>query len=176
MPSTAVSLILRKGIERKEVLRMALQMKRLCITAVLFLYFVGTVGCGSNVKETSPSGNGKNAAGTMAENEQVALLIENEKLTARSARLTMRNNSDSDISFGAMYCIQTYNHDSWNDIDIGMPDWTAELYVVVANTSYTFDIDWYALYGELSSGKYRIVKEYKLADSMYSASCEFDIN
>ena len=134
-------------------------MKKLCAIVLAILFLTGAIGCNA------------------AENKQVTAQIDPDTLTPYGAKLTVRNDSDTDLSFGAAYAIRVFQNNSWNDIELErLPDWTAELYVVKANAEYTFEIDWTAVYGELSPGKYRIVKAYLQAGREYSVFGEFEIN
>lgn len=109
------------------------------------------------------------------ENEYIVIQLADDTLTTKGAQLTLYNNSEKDISFGSEYFIQIYRNNSWYDIEVGNLDWTLELGILKPNHEHTVELDWHSIYGELPSGRYRIVKEYEQENQAYVAFCEFEI-
>ncbi len=149
--------------------------KKLCIASLAVILIVNAVGCDSDINTEYPWSITKSNMDIKNENEYIVIQFADDTLTTKGAQLTLYNNSEKDISFGSEYFIQIYRNNSWYDIEIGDVDWTGELVTVESNREYTVEFDWNSIYGELPSGRYRIVKEYKQANQPYFSFCEFEI-
>lgn len=78
--------------------------------------------------------------------------------------LTWQDNSgaviEGELTMGAMFHIQVFDGTQWQGLTpIAKVQWDAILYMLPLDNSLTLDISWEYLYGVLSPGSYRIVKE-----------------
>lgn len=150
-------------------------MKKLYIVALIVMLIAGAVGCNSKTNTEYPWSITKSNMDIKNENEYIVMQIVDDTLTPKGAQLVLYNNDQNAISFGSEYFIQIYTNNSWYDIGIGNVDWTGELITVEAYCEYTVDLDWYSIYGEIPSGRYRIIKEYKQENQPNLTFCEFEI-
>ncbi|MBN2878047.1 MAG: hypothetical protein JXN65_00250 [Clostridia bacterium] len=109
-------------------------------------------------------------------NNNIVMTILENTLTTNGANLSIRNEGNQDISFGSQYFIQVLIDDSWYDIIIPQVDWTMELITLEPGQEQTFELNWSSVYGNLSTGTYRIVKEYRAESVSSYVFCEFEIN
>ena len=154
-------------------------MKRMFLAILLSVLIAVTAGCGTKSKDTASSDIKPTDADSVKEKGQVVFLIDSESLTAKGMRLTVQNHSDDEVTFGSEYSIQKYKDGGWNEVEEIEDNnwcWTLILYCVEGKGKSVFDLDWYCLYGELSPGKYRIVKEYQQGEDACIGYCEFEIN
>lgn len=147
----------------------------LCIAVLAVMLIVTAAGCHSGTDTQYPWSIKKSAMDVKNENDCVAMQLADDTLKTTGARVALSNNGETDISFGSAYSIRIYVNGAWYDIGIGDVDWTGELVTVEAGGEYTVDLDWQSVYGELPSGRYQIVKEYKQEGQAYLAFCEFEI-
>ena len=70
-------------------------------------------------------------------------------------------NDTWEIRFNSPYVIQKFEYGVWKDLKVKSKDvaWGSEVWIIENNGVSRMDIDWGSLYGELSSGEYRIKKE-----------------
>lgn len=72
-------------------------------------------------------------------------------------------NPSGELKYGSEYKIQSLNGDTWEDVpyvtevDVG---WTYEAYMVEMDTDSEIELSWDWLYGSLTAGQYRIVKQF----------------
>lgn len=102
------------------------------------------------------------AAAEKPENSFVSFepVIETESTRGLNANIT--NNSESVIVFPEYYRIEKKVNDRWvhcQCID-DSPEWSDNSYFIESDAVATMSFYWAELYGELSPGDYRIVKEY----------------
>lgn len=64
---------------------------------------------------------------------------------------------------GSFFCIQKLEDGEWVDVPYKDNEiafcWTAEAWIIPLNDNVSWDVNWDWIYGELSSGEYRIGKE-----------------
>ena len=107
----------------------------------------------------------------------VFLLVKDGTLTNKGTTLILKNNSNIDYSYGEPYYIEREIDGVWkkvetiHDVVFNLPAWSIE-----SGKSVEFNIDWEYGYGQLKSGKYRIVKEiFKSSSSNINNSVSFNI-
>lgn len=108
------------------------------------------------------------------DSNSITLRVEN--VTSEGIKVTVETNfsdPDHEVHYGSEYSIQRRNGSQWEELpyihdNIG---WTDIAYILGANTTADWEINWSYMYGALPAGKYRYVKEFN--DVVYYA--EFDI-
>ncbi len=104
-----------------------------------------------------------------------------EKYKSYEGELIISNQTGSDLQTWEWYDMQTWEDGEWRRLDqLADGLWTDVLYQLPAGESTVFPTNWKTWYGELPSGKYRIVKEIfenvaGRIDTHYLA-VEFEIN
>lgn len=141
-------------------------MKKILINIFIFSMYFMLIGCESKSKieivEIAETG--------------VSLSIKEDTLTPTSTTLILKNDSNSDIHYGNGYHIEEKKDEGWYYENIELVT-TMPLMTLSPNTSIELEYNWENIYGKLSSGEYRIVKEYNLGDSQndYYVVAEFII-
>lgn len=77
-------------------------------------------------------------------------------------KLTVTNDSEYDYIYGEHYKIEKYFNGKWREIDTVIQNYTFNDigYTLEAMQTEEININWKWLYGELSLGKYRIIKDF----------------
>lgn len=98
--------------------------------------------------------------------------------TTTGIKLTITNDNDTTIMFGENYSLQKIENGSWENVPYITDNWafTAIGIGLPTNSSYKKSINWENFYGELSSGTYRIVKDFYENENRYNIACEFVID
>lgn len=119
-------------------------------------------------------------------NSKVSLTIKEDTLAPIGVTLILKNESNTDYSYGEPYYIEQEIDGNWSkvqtihDVVFNLPAYGLE-----SGKSVEFSINWAYGYGQLKSGKYRIVKEifektdFELHDSnivSFNVYAEFEIN
>lgn len=90
----------------------------------------------------------------------VSLSVDTTTLTTKGAKFTLSNNSDDEYTYGADYRIDKKVDNEWKELETeGTSAWNSIGYISKANISNEVNIDWTIGYGELKTGKYRLVKK-----------------
>ena len=85
---------------------------------------------------------------------------------------------------GSFYKLIVWNNDNntWEDVPYLIKDiaWTEETYIIPLNDTMKWEVRWEILYGELSAGTYRIMKnisDFRTTGDYDTAECwaEFEI-
>ena len=97
------------------------------------------------------------------------------ELTPTSAKYTIKNNSNSQISFGEAYVIQIKEEDKWKELEQEEKTWFLELIYLDSYQETSYEINWRNYYGELASGEYRLIKTISLGNKKDNLICEFVI-
>ena len=104
--------------------------------------------------------------------KELVLNIKINTLTNKGATFILKNNSDEEYSYGDPYIIEKFENSNWNEIKTLTGDplsWNDMLYTLKPNEEKEIKINWSLGYGELSSGKYRLVKNnFRKNNSPYS--------
>ena len=108
---------------------------------------------------------------SVAEIDNVGITISDISLTG--ATITIKDTNEIPYVYGEWYIIQKQDNDKWYNLSTLIDNYAFNEigYLVNDEKEVKFDIDWKWLYGELSSGSYRILKQ---VDDKY-ISVEFDI-
>jgi hypothetical protein len=106
--------------------------------------------CTINVKEVPD----------LNEVDGVTMIIKKGTLTKTGATVIIIDTNKHKHYYGAEYRIDVKNNDSWKEVEkIGPAHFTAIAYLVDKNNKLELKQEWSNIYGELSEGEYRIVKD-----------------
>lgn len=107
----------------------------------------------------------------------VSLSIKEDTLTNKGVTLILKNESSVDYLYGSPYYIEHEVGGEWeivetiHDVAFNLPAWELE-----SGKSVEISIDWEYGYGQLGTGKYRIVKEIsKSSTSIISDAVSFNV-
>lgn len=90
----------------------------------------------------------------------VSLTLKNNTLTSKGATFIIKNNSNETYLYGADYKIEIKKDGQWQDIELKEPlVWNSLAYKLIGKGQQEINIDFSYGYGELSKGKYRLVKK-----------------
>ena len=113
-------------------------------------------------------------------NNEVSLSIKDNTLTSKGATIVIKNNTNMEYNYGSEYYLEKQDGSKWVTIEPKEPlNWNDILYSIKFNESKEYNEDWSYAYGELSKGKYRLVKNISLKDATTgekeTISVEFEI-
>ena len=113
-------------------------------------------------------------------NNEVSLSIKDNTLTSKGATIVIKNNTNMEYNYGSEYYLEKQDGSKWVTIEPKEPlNWNDILYSIKFNESKEYNEDWSYAYGELSKGKYRLVKNISLKDATAvekeTISVEFEI-
>ena len=118
-------------------------MKKKLFEIILFgLLIIGVTGCNNN------------------SDKKVSLLIKEGTLSNIGITLILKNDSVRDYSYGEPYYIEKFQEGKWEKLEtihemaFTLPAWNLE-----SGKTVEISINWFYGYGQLESGKYRVVKE-----------------
>lgn len=116
-------------------------------------------------------------------NDVVSMYIKEGTLTNKGATIVIEeNNDDLDINYGEPFTLEKYNYsdNTWEEMPIICDNCAFNLpaYSVTPEKPLELYQDWSRLYGELSKGEYRIVKEADIVSALdrYKIWTEFTID
>ena len=90
----------------------------------------------------------------------VSLSLKPDTLTSKGATFVIKNNSNEPYLYGADYKIEIKKDGQWQDIELKEPlVWNSLAYKLIGRGQQEINIDFSYGYGELSKGKYRLVKK-----------------
>jgi len=108
---------------------------------------------------------------------RISLVVKEGTLTNKGVTLILKNDSSIDYSYGEVYSIEKENDGNWSNVEtihdmiFNLPAWG-----IKSGENIELDIDWEYGYGQLESGKYRIVKEiFKSGTSDIDNSVSFNV-
>jgi hypothetical protein len=87
----------------------------------------------------------------------ISLTIKNGTLTQTGVTMILKNNSNVNVEYGEPYEIEIKQGNYWHKIDVQLC-FTSIAYGLAPSESKEIKLDWENSYGELSAGKYRIIK------------------
>jgi hypothetical protein len=149
------------------------------LSATLFVLCITIIACVICIAITRPANN---AIENPSEN--VIFEIKDNTLSNIGLTLIIKNVTPNDYVYGSDYIVEKKFNDRWErvpDILDGHYAWTREPYELKGNSITELEIGWKVLYGELSSGEYRIVKNIMYIRSagdydQFDTSVEFTID
>ena len=91
--------------------------------------------------------------------------VKESTVTSTGLQFSIKNSDTrkADWSFGVAYTIERQEENGWLPLDYITPEpplWIMIGYSVKSGMTSKWDVDWTALYGELSPGTYRMAKEF----------------
>lgn len=150
-------------------------MKKVSILALVCFLVLTIAGCSSDISEEYPWRITKSKLNIKNKNHDFSMQLSAGSLTSTGARLTVYNHSDAEITFGVKYFIQLHRNGSWYDIDVGVLDWPAELFIADPGSECEMEVDWSSIYGALPAGTYRIVKEFDQSGQSFFLFTVFEL-
>lgn len=133
-------------------------MKRIIAIALLSIFVLALVSCGSNTDSGQPSDN------DMQYDWGITLTAEN--VTPSGLTLVCEQSGGENIAqleTGEEFVVQRKKNSKWKDVKYITKEevsWLAMARIIPKGEKSTFDVDWEWLYGKLSAGEYRIGKEF----------------
>lgn len=94
----------------------------------------------------------------------LSLSVKNVTPTGATLVISQSNGTPSgELRYGLAYKIQYLNGETWEDLPYATEAdvaWTEEAYIVEMDSDCEVELSWDWLYGNLTSGQYRIVKQF----------------
>ena len=145
---------------------------------LLILLTLTITGCGPKKEEFVP-GTLDGETDIKEISDIFTLTIDEESITSESLESTITNNSDITYYLYGDYRIEKKQDDKWYKLKMERPMGVmANLQPVDPGEAQPFHAKWRTWYGELPSGKYRIIidfYEYEKSDIRYYTAAEFSI-
>ena len=132
---------------------------KLAIIAIVFT--LGLSGCQGTAAQT-PAYNDYNFRSEHTHWQDLYMYVAEGSVTPTGLRLSMINN-DEELNFGhgVMFSIEEYINGSWEQVPfINDVAWILPLLNVAPLTTVDESISWERMHGQLSPGKYRIVRNF----------------
>ena len=112
-----------------------------------------------------------------------SMVISDESITSKGLLLEFNYYGEDEGTTGTWYTIFFYEDNDWNELSYITDEevfWTMIAYIVENNQDSQMSINWEWLYGELSAGRYLIVKQFSNHRGPgdfdhYYLACEFTI-
>ncbi|WP_294413805.1 immunoglobulin-like domain-containing protein [uncultured Ruminococcus sp.] len=134
-------------------------MKKIIAIALLSIFVLALVSCGSNTDSGQPSDN------DMQYDWGITLTAEN--VTPSGLTLVCEQSGGENIAqleTGSSFVVQKKKKSKWKDVDYIIKEdefgWTMEARILPKESTAKLEVDWEWLYGKLPSGDYRIGKEF----------------
>ena len=115
----------------------------------------------------------------------VVMTIKEGTLSKEGVTVVLKNNIDKDYTYGPDFYVEKYDDGSWKQVSTLTGDplsWNAIAYPLKANDSVELTLNFKSTYGELSEGKYRVIKRISkdedtpiTEDKVIKLSVEFEI-
>lgn len=133
--------------------------KKLIFISILMVFSICLVGCGNNDDVEKLDG--------------ISINIKENTLSMDGATIVITDLSNMNNTYGEWFRIDKKEKGNWKNLKPIIDNYAFNLigYHVDSNNKLELEHDWHWLYGSLSKGKYRIVKE---VNNKYIA-IEFDI-
>lgn len=132
-------------------------MKKLIVFVLALLFTLSLVGC--NLKN-----DGKEQISDGMPNKW-GITLETANVTPKGLTLVchqLGGEAVFELNTGSFYGLQKLEGAEWIDVEFVPQEyevaWTSEAWLIQKGSTTEWDINWGWLYGELSSGEYRIVK------------------
>ena len=92
--------------------------------------------------------------------DDINMIIKEGTLTNHGATIVIVDNSEKNNTYGKWFRIDKKENGKWKKLKIiGDSFFDAIAYKIDENNELELDHDWEAIYGKLSSGNYRLIKE-----------------
>lgn len=134
-------------------------MKKILAIALTLMFIFTLAGCGDQPAENQP-------VETPAPAYDWGLDLSVKDVTPTGVTLVISQSGGSPsgtLEYGSDYKIQTLDGDTWRDVPYATDEnvaWTGEAYMVEMEADSEIRLSWDWLYGSLSAGQYRIVKQF----------------
>lgn len=122
------------------------------IAVLLLLIFIGINLIGKKMISTSDS-----LYESLAKREDIYLKINDDSVTNTSLTYRIYNNTNQELYYGVDYEIEFNKDNTWKKYNV-QASWI-DIAVMLKSNSYNEErATWETIYGKLSKGKYRIIK------------------
>jgi hypothetical protein len=121
---------------------------RKVLTLILFCFLL--VGCDKEIGKYISMENIDTISG-------ISIEVDEKALTNKTLSYTIKNNTDSEITYMSDWFIEVYENHAWYHYEVEVL-WDGEEKTVDANSSIEEKVNFSLLYGNLKKGKYRFVK------------------
>lgn len=129
--------------------------KYLCMLGIIFL-----LGCGSEA--TDRADWEPTLYETVNNLEGVTMVVKKGSISSTGLTVTFKNSSDRHCVFGEDFLLEKEIEGSWYQVPITLDEnygFNAIGYDLAPSEVKEWTVDWDWLYGNLDTGKYRIIKE-----------------
>lgn len=110
-------------------------------------------------------------------NEACGVSIRLSDVKTTSGTIVIENNSGTDVTFGLDYTIEKYENGQWSKLASNPVAIPAIAAVVFSGGTYTSNLSWADMYGSLSQGTYRVVKQVTVNEQgNKKIACQFVID
>ncbi len=107
-------------------------------------------------------------------NNLISLSIKENTLTNKGLILIIENKTEDKYNYGSFYSLEHFENNNWKELESG--SFTSMAYGILPYQKVEETIDWSYHNGELSPGKYRILKSFTDKNNVkINSSVEFDI-
>jgi hypothetical protein len=115
--------------------------------------------------------------------DDATLSVIEDTVSSKGLTIELNYYGEDEGTTGAWYALYIYEDDKWNELEYITDEniaWVMIAYIVKRNVPSQMEINWENLYGDLSSGRYLIVKQFNNREKpgevdMYYLACEFSI-
>lgn len=132
-------------------------MKKILRILICGIIILGIIGCTSSKND---SNIGRESKTKITAYGDPALSVKEGTLTSTGATVLLKNNGDKNYTYGSPYKIEKKEDDKWYTVKtINEYLFTMPAYQLKSGETKELQLDWKIMYGELSAGNYRIVKD-----------------
>ena len=155
-------------------------MKRLILLMLSLIMTVLIVGCDNNPVSTlsyDVSGYEVNVY------DDATMTVLEDTVSSTGVTVELNYYGEDEGSTGAWYSLYVYEDDKWNELEYITEEniaWIMIAYIVKQDQPSQMSLNWEELYGELSAGRYLVLKQFYNHESPgepeeYYLACEFSI-
>lgn len=139
-------------------------MKKFLIIFLVIFNLINVTGCQSNKAKIN------NASTIHIADNNIIFTVSEETITKSKATFKIENLSSETLYYGEPYHLETKENENWYVVEpLKEATFNMPLYILGKGESIDLEIDWSYLYGDLSPGEYRLVKDvsFKNADETF---------
>lgn len=155
-------------------------MKKILVVILSLLFVITFTGCDKNSISTLDydiDGYEVN------EYDDANMIILEDTISSTGLTIELNYYGKDEGTTGAWYSLYVYEENKWQELEYINDEnraWIMIAYIVKKNQSNQMSINWENLYGDLSSGKYLLVKEFHNRKGpgdfdIYYLACDFTI-
>lgn len=145
---------------------------RKVIDAIFLGFFILLIASCTSEENNYPWKIGEKSAIDIYKEDAIVLLLDESTLTASGAEFTLK--SAENITYGEQFFLEIQINGKWYTIEEEL-DWFLTKHILKSGEEVLLEIDWTNYYGELPSGRYRLLKPIENIEKSYVISCEFEV-